>query len=270
MGAFQERILVCGLQSSGATLVALLLAQDPSAIGILDLFCGERMPSPEYLPRDRPLILKMTMSTTWPMEEQIARFAPTRTLLVVRHPAHNYVSLDSKYYRDSGGRLEDKFVQLEEVFHGRDRFSALIHYEDLAMRPAIAIDQLRLLQPELDDGSLDLARTRAMIIEDARRYPWLETTFGRAWAEGNVDESARLNPHHVFKEVTREARDVVESLCPDTTRYYDEFYSTNYPSWRVHLRPWVDRQVFVPARRHAKQSTRRLRRAAHRIKGVLL
>jgi hypothetical protein len=36
---------VYGAQSSGATLVALLLAQEPGSIACLDVFCGEPAPA---------------------------------------------------------------------------------------------------------------------------------------------------------------------------------------------------------------------------------
>ena len=222
----QERVLVYGMQSSGASLTTLLLAQLDSTVAVLDLWCGERMPSMEYLPRDRPLILKMTISTTWPMEEQVARFAPTRTLLVLRHPAQIYVSLATKYYRDSGGRLEDKLRKLEQVFQHRDHFDALIHYEDVIMRPATALEQLRAVQPELDDSALALARTPAAIVEDARRYPWLDKTLNAAWAAGNID-AERIEVKSVFKKVPREVREIVASLCPNATRYHDEYCSEN-------------------------------------------
>ncbi len=266
----QDRILVCGLQSSGATLVALLLSQDPSTVGVLDLFCGERMPSVEYLPQDRSLVLKMTFSTFWGLEEQIDRFQATRTVLVLRHPAHNYVSLDSKYYRDYGGMLEDKFAVLERVFEQRERFDSIIHYEDVVMRPSAVMSQLRQIQPGIDKSALQLARTRSSLIEDACRYAWLKATLRGAWEVGNVHESPGLDPLSVFKDVPPDITEVVAKLCPKTNEYSDNFYSAEYSARRVRLHLWMQRRVYMSAREHAKQSKRALRLAAHRMRSVLL
>jgi hypothetical protein len=91
------------MQSSGATLVALVVAQEPGAVACLDVFCGELSPSVTAFPADWPSAVKATVSTTRAFEEHVDCFRRERTVLVLRDPAHVYASLTRKEYASMRG-----------------------------------------------------------------------------------------------------------------------------------------------------------------------
>lgn len=250
------------MQSSGATLVALLLAQRADSIALLDVYCGRLVPRADAFPRERPAIAKVTISSECTDEEQRARFEPDHSVLVLRHPYHTYVSLLRKGYASMGGGADDKLTRFEEAFRDRGSFAAVVHYEDLVFRSALAIDGLRTVDPTLTATALAFARTPVEIVAAARSVPALDAEYRESWAKGNADARG-LDPRRVFKVVPAELRRHIESRCPEATAYFEQYYDDMFPAWRVALGAWWDDAIYPRVRTTASKSRKVARRAVH-------
>jgi hypothetical protein len=248
------------MQSSGATLVALLLAQRADSIALLDVYCGERVPDASAFPPGRPAIAKVTMSSRWGFEEQRARFEPDHTVLVLRHPCHTYISLSRKSYATMGGTPEEKLLQFEQVFRDRASFDAVVRYEDLVVRSAVALDALRAVDPELSASALDFGRTPAEVVGEARQVPALDCEYLSSWAQGNADASG-IDARRVLKVVPAKVRHHVESLCPESTAAFDQYHDEILPNWRVALGGWWGDAMSPRVRSTASRSREAARRA---------
>ena len=82
--------------------------------------------------------MKCTIAVDHTFEDHYERFRPDATLLFLRNPSRSYLSLQSHWWRDQGGPIDDKFRLLEEHFRTRSKFTVVVNYEDfLARRPEI-------------------------------------------------------------------------------------------------------------------------------------
>jgi hypothetical protein len=257
-----ERTLVYGMQSSGATLAALLLAQRADSVALLDVYCGRLVPARSAFPAEHTAIAKVTFSSVCSFEEQRARFEPDRTVLVLRHPCHAYVSLLRKPYAAMGGTPDEKLIRFEQAFRDRASFDAVVRYEDLVFRAAVALDELRVVDPTLAAAALDFTRSPTEIVAAARRVPALDTEHLSTWARGNADARG-LDPRRVFKVVPADLRRHVESLCPEATASFDEYYAGMFSAWRVGFGGWWDDAIYPRVRTTASKSREAARRAVH-------
>ena len=230
-GGHQPRILVVGMQSSGSTLTTLLLAQTDDTIGLLDLRCGALMPAAETFPTDRQVVAKATISVEFELADHQRAFEPDRTVLVIRHPSQIHSSLARKPYAAMGGPIERKFAILEELFVHRDRFDAVVTYEDVVLDPDAALAALRRVQPSLTLDAWNLDRHARTVVADARRLPSLQTSYGELWGSGNFSPPS-IDRHRVFSRTSKASRDFARAHCPRTLQWCDEQYRTEYPQWR--------------------------------------
>jgi hypothetical protein len=253
-----RRTLVYGMQSSGASLVALLLAQHPDAVALLDVYCGERVPCAPVCP-PLPVVVKATISTAVGFAEQRARLAPDSAVLVVRHPVHTYVSLMRKEYAGMGGDPDDKLRILERDFANRDVFDVIVRYEDVVLRPEVALADLRRVEPAITMSAFGLPRTARDVVGATRAVPAFGETFGKTWDRGNVDARA-IDRARAFKHVTTEARRHVERLCPTVCASCDRYYDEVFPAWRVSLAAWWTDIVYPRARAAARESRQAVKR----------
>jgi hypothetical protein len=250
------------MQSSGATLVALLLAQRVESVAILDVYCGRLAPPAAAFPVECPAIVKATVSGACTFADQRARFEPDHTVLVLRHPCHMAVSLLRKPYAEMGGTVDEKLVRFEQAFRERDSFDVAVRYEDLVFRPALVVDSLRAVDPTLSAAALALGRTPAEIVTAARRVRALEVEFLSSWAKGNADPRG-LDPRRAFKKVPAELRRHVASLCPEATAAFDQYYDEMFPAWRVVVDGWWNDTISPRLRSSATSSRKVARRAVH-------
>src|SRR2546428_7054869 len=107
----EMRLMVYAMQSSGASLFTYFLAQRPGSLAIVDVFATSLCPS---LETDEDVLVKCTIAGDHKLEDHAERFRPDATLLFLRDPVRNYLSLRTHWYRDHGGRIDDKFRLLEE------------------------------------------------------------------------------------------------------------------------------------------------------------
>jgi len=121
------RILVYGMQSSGATAFTLFMAQRPDCLALVDVlnnYAAPRMSTP------LDMVVKVVATTAYPLAAHMERFRPDRVVLLLRDPHDNYQSLSNKPYRNHSGLMEEKFILFDQVFAERERFDAVIRYED--------------------------------------------------------------------------------------------------------------------------------------------
>lgn len=248
------------MQSSGGTLVALLLAQRADSVALLDVYCGQLVPCAEAFPRERAAIAKVTISSERTFEEQCESFRPDHSVLVLRHPCHAYVSLLRKRYASSSGTPDDKLARFERAFRERESFDAVVRYEDLVFRSTIALDVLRAVDPTLTTAALEFARTPTEIVAAARKVPALDAEHRLTWAKGNADARG-LDARRVFKLIPTDVKHHVESLCPEATAAFDQYYDEMFPAWRVALGGWWDDRIYPRVRTTASKSRMAARRA---------
>lgn len=121
------KILVYGLQSSGASLFTYFLSQKPHTLGIVDLNNHRVCPQ---LQSEHDIAFKAVITTKWSLQDHLDSFRPDRTILFIRNPYNNYYSLMRKAYADKSGTIDDKFRQLETLFCNRAQFDLTLFYED--------------------------------------------------------------------------------------------------------------------------------------------
>jgi hypothetical protein len=136
------RLLVYGMMSSGATAFTLFLAQRPDCLALVDVlnnFAAPRVATP------MDMVVKVTMTTAYPLAVHQSRFRPDRVVLLLRDPHDNYQSLKTKNYRNYSGLMAEKFVILDQVFAERSHFDAVIRYEDFVARDPAVIETMNRL-----------------------------------------------------------------------------------------------------------------------------
>jgi hypothetical protein len=91
------RLLIYGMQSSGATAFALFLAQRPDCLALVDVLNNFAAPRVNTA---MDMVVKVTMTTAYPLAVHVERFRPDKIVLFLRDPHDNYQSLKTKNYRD--------------------------------------------------------------------------------------------------------------------------------------------------------------------------
>jgi glycosyltransferase involved in cell wall biosynthesis len=101
----EMRLLIYGMQSSGASLLAFLMSQEPETLAIVDCWGGV---VPSFANYAGDIVLKTTVKTDATIAEHVEAFKPDFTILVERNILDVRNSLATKYYRDEGGDLKAK------------------------------------------------------------------------------------------------------------------------------------------------------------------
>lgn len=210
------RLLIYGMQSSGASTLALALAQKPRCAAFVDIWTMYVAPS---LSGPDDVVAKVVVTTAFPLALHQERFRPDRTILVLRHPVANYRSLAAKPYRHECGFIEEKFALIDRVFADRSTYDSLVYFEDLVFDP------LRVLQTVSDLGwpcspeYLTFARRPADIVAfNEARFPIVKERLGYGignYRGGGIREE--------FAHLGGLAGDCpVEDWCPRVTAHYRE------------------------------------------------
>jgi hypothetical protein len=221
------RLLIYGMQSSGASTLALLLAQKPRSVGLIDIWAMYAAPR---LDGAGDVVAKVVVTTTFPLSMHQARFQPDRTILVLRHPGANHRSLGRREYRHHCGFMEEKFQVLDEVFASGKGFDTVIHYEDLVFDPPVALDAISALGWSCEPDFLSFKRSFADIVSfNTARHPNLSERlqFGMGQHhDGGIGQSyaglsdTTMNPD-------------VRAWCPNVAAHYDLLMFTRADRWRA-------------------------------------
>mmetsp|Transcript_16121 Transcript_16121/g.32970 ORF Transcript_16121/g.32970 Transcript_16121/m.32970 type:complete len:457 (-) Transcript_16121:73-1443(-) len=189
-----RRILVLGMQSSGASTVLFLLAQIPNSVAVVDLWVGRPAPQPGELGLSDTvscILLKATINTLVDARAYLDQFQPDISILLLRHPAHNYKSLSNKSYRDTAGSPEEKLVALERAFLRRNAlFSLILAYEDVFKHQEKVVRRLQAklgLTRATGDCLFDFKRRVEHIQAFTNSHcEWCRLTFNTRWGYGNL------------------------------------------------------------------------------------
>jgi hypothetical protein len=78
------RVLIYGMQSSGASAITFTAAQKPDCVAFVDIWSHFAAPQ---LGTSRDVVAKVVVTTAFPRSLHRGRFRPDYTILVLRHPA---------------------------------------------------------------------------------------------------------------------------------------------------------------------------------------
>ena len=229
------KILIYGMQSSGASLFSYFLAQKPDSLAILDLWIGNEIPELNEAGA-KDFIVKCTVNTEVPIERQIEIFNPDRTILLLRCPACNYASLKTKRYKNDSGSIDEKFQSLENSFRNDKIFDLTILYEDFVLDHSTTLNALSSLNFGVKPSFYLFSRSKNDICRFNREsIPWCNLNYEKKWSAGNVHTRASIfgRKYISARKVLRcsdneEDRSKIGSLCPALLRYYDKKY------WKSH------------------------------------
>ena len=239
------RIFLYGMQSSGASLVTFFLAQLPRSVAVVDLWNSFLLP-PIDAPGADHVIGKVVVTTTYEVEDHVTSFQPDRTILVLRHPVHNYASLGRKYYADENGSIDDKFRRLEATFLDRASFDLTLLYEDFVLRPGPTLARMKEIGLPLEMRDYAFPRSREEILAfNLAQSRWCREHFEDGWSFGNV-QGRDLDKRAVYKRVPRSVKRHVERLCPNLCAFFDEHYAEHTSTVQLHLLSFIH-DVFRPA-----------------------
>ena len=221
------RLLVHGMQSSGATSFSMFLAQRTEALALVDIpnnFAAPRLSTP------LDVVAKVVITTAYPLAVHVDRFRPDRTILFLRDPRDNYVSLRSKPYRNYAGLMREKFRLLEGIFAERDRYDAVIHYEDFVARDPDVIATVRRLGWMAEEDHFAFRRLH----DDILRMLWehepalmddMEVVFGN-FRGREVTDRFRDQPADAAVDAA------LAELCPRLLAYYRDRSGARHRSSR--------------------------------------
>jgi hypothetical protein len=211
------RLLVHGMQSSGATLFTYFLAQRPGCLALVDILNNYAAPRLETA---LDAVAKCVVTTAYPIAVHQERFKPDRTILLLRDPHDNYVSLSTKNYRNHSGLIDEKFALLDALFVGRDRFDATVHYEDFMDRDPALLARIAGLGWPVEADHYAFGRDFQDILAVVwRDQPHLFTDFEMSF--GNCDPRG-LKPDRRTKPRAPEIERKLEALCPRLLAHYRE------------------------------------------------
>lgn len=211
------RLLVHGMQSSGATAFTQMLAQRPGCLALIDI------PNNYAAPRistDRDFVAKAVITTAYPLATHVERFRPDKVILLLRDPRDNYVSLSSKDYRHFSGLMEEKFLILEQLFAEPARFDAIIHYEDVVARDPAVLTVMAELGWAITPDSYQFNRSYNELLGSLWTVePALMEQMAVAF--GNARGKA-LTAQHRDKTWTPEILERIKVLCPRVLNHYQK------------------------------------------------
>ena len=183
------RLLLYGLQASGASATAMLAAQRPGCLALVDV------PSYACTPafgQDRDAMAKAVVSLTHPFADHVAAFRPHAVVLVTRDPLRHYASAAAKAYRDRDGTLEEKIAAFDALYAARARHAdAVVRHEDLMARDPAVLATFARLGWELPDDAFDLPRgidaiLDALLTHERTLFDTFDHGFGEARPDGGI------------------------------------------------------------------------------------
>lgn len=209
------RLLVYGMQSSGATAFTMMLAQRPDCLALVDIANNFAAPRVDTA---TDFVAKAVITTAYPLAVHVERFRPDKVVLLLRDPRDNYQSLAGKPWRNHSGLMHEKFLALDRVFAEREHFDAVVEYEDfVARKPPVAAAMTALGWPVQPEYHGFARRHDALLAALWRDLPELmqemDMVFGNARGL-EVTERYRDKP----RDPAVTAR--LEQLCPRLLAHY--------------------------------------------------
>ncbi len=250
------KILIHGMQSSGASLFTFFLSQIENTIGVIDLFSPHLCPplksdnkhfivikttvaknivNPNKIPdqktvkrlinigiKSRSLILNKN-----PLSAHIESFRPDKKILFLRNPYENYLSLRTKKYglpHEIAGTIDEKFCLLELRFRQREIFDLTLYYEDFLLRPEQFLQQLNEARIPADQTCYNFQKNIKKIIQfNNRNNEWCRKFFKYRWGKGNIRNN-RIDLNLIKKKSHPSLliKNKINHLCPSICQHYSE------------------------------------------------
>ncbi len=211
------RLLVYGMQSSGATAFSLFLAQRPGSLGLVDILNNYAAPRMEG---DLNIVAKVVVTTAYPLAIHQERFRPDRNILFLRDPRDNYASLANKTYRNHSGLIDEKFMLLDRVFGERDKFDLVVHYEDFIVRSPHVLQSVNALGWPVNEAFYAFRRTHVDLTQSLwDAMPDLFNHF--EFSYGNV-QSSEVSGRFALKVWPLDVEDRLFRLCPNILTAYKQ------------------------------------------------
>jgi len=225
------RILLYGMQSSGATLLTYLLGQRKKSIVVTDLWSTHRMPKISCKKDISSVIGKAVITEEYNYRDHRVSFKPDVEILVLRHPVHNYVSLSRREYKRKGEKISKKFEKLERLYAERkNTFDLMLHYEDIFYDKSGFAKKIERKGICFEEGYFNLQRKP----EEIKRFNfensnWLKENYKSKWAFGNIRDMDKIDKKYAFKFANREHIKKASSYCPRVTNHMKKYYRKKIP-----------------------------------------
>jgi tetratricopeptide (TPR) repeat protein len=211
------RLLLYGLQNSGATLAALFAGQREGSLVVPDLWTMYCAPRPPF---SGDICIKATVTEAFPLSKHRRAFRPDITALVVRRPIDNYLSLQRKAFANHDGMLMHKFRRVERAFRAASTFDEVVVFEDFVAASDAFAGRLRQLGWSLPSGAPEFPRSaldmeQLLWRQERRLYSQIQ------WGAGQ----ARIQPLagiRLGRSQDEAARAFCHRHCPVLQDFYDE------------------------------------------------
>jgi hypothetical protein len=226
------RVLLYGLQSSGASVLAYTFAQKRDSLAFVDIW--NTYAAPERPPADRDIVAKVVATTAFSLEAHRRRFRPDATVLVLRHPCDTYESLFGKSYANDNGLIDEKFSLLESVFRAGAEFDDILHYEDFAFCPAEVVAQCQRLGWGIGNDALLFGRSPREI-EEANVAGWPGIGESLRYGVGNLTQQGVARDRARFSEPWGKTAHLPR-LCPSLFEHYAKLRAQRGETWHVPFR----------------------------------
>ena len=223
------RLLIYGMQSSGASTLALLLAQKPACSAFVDVWTLYAAPA---LPDDgeSDVVAKVVVTTAFPLALHRERFRPDLTILFLRHPEANYQSLEAKAYRHHCGFMEEKFAILNRTLVENSAFDTVFYYEDLIFDPLSVMRTMTQLGWACEPDFLRFRRTQEQILQQNQvRFPSIA---GRLEYGFGNHRTRQLTPAFANLSELDDPASPVWECCPDVAHHYRAMLAEHRHRWR--------------------------------------
>jgi hypothetical protein len=225
------RLLIYGMQSSGASTLASVLAQKPSCAAFVDIWAMYAAPA---LPNagHSDVVAKAVVTTAFPLAVHRERFQPDLTILFMRHPLANYRSLATKSYRHHCGFVEEKFAILNRTLLDQSGIDAVLYYEDLIFEPLAVLDSITRLGWACEPDFLQFRRTPEQIRQHNRiRFPFLA---GRLEYGFGNHRDFHVSAEFADLSDLEDSSSPVWEWCPDVAHHYRALMQENRQKWTPH------------------------------------
>jgi hypothetical protein len=167
------KILVYGLQSSGATLFAYFLSQKPRTIGLPDLWANYWSPDCSDVKFD--MVLKCVVTKNNPIEGHIERYNPNIKILFLRNLRENKQRLCKKPWANENGTPEEKIEILNKI--DKKKFDYVVTYDKFLSKKV----------PFFSEKFYEFNRSKNDIINfNFDNFKWSKDNINRKWGFGEI------------------------------------------------------------------------------------
>lgn len=220
------KVLTYGMQSSGASLFTYFLGQNPDSVVIIDLFNKNIAPKIRQ-DLENDVYMKTVITNAFSFEEHCYLFEPDKTILFVRNPFDNYVSLLNKSWKDERGSIDEKFKILNNYYKNNEKFDTVIYYEDLINDVSAVVDKLNKIGVEFKVDNkrtlLDMAKFNNEKLPVYCSNPNEYYQKGKFSSGGIRDD--KIDIKYFKKPINYGLKKKVAKLCPSLLNLYGGEYA---------------------------------------------